>query len=258
MFLNELLAGLKRYALWKQMAWIDIKQRYRRSWIGPFWLTIGMGVTVGALALLYANLFKINLKEFLPFIASGFVFWALISTTIVDSANVFLASSGFIKQIKLPFLVYIYRLIYRNVIVFFHNAIVLAIVLVCCLPHFNWTMLWVIPGFLAIIINLVWACLLCAMLCTRYRDFTQIIANLIQVFFFVTPINWMPGLLNGHRYLMTYNPFYYFLEVVRAPLIQSPDSLMRSWEVVLGITVLGYILVALMFRRCKNRIVFWL
>ena len=258
MFLTELIAGLKHHALWKKMAWIDVKQRYRRSWIGPFWLTIGMGVTVSALALLYANLFKIDLKEFLPFIASGFVFWALISTTIVESANVFLVSSGFIKQIKLPFLIYIYRLIYRNTIIFLHNVIVLIIVLLCCLDHFSWSMLWAIPGFFAIIINLVWVCLLCAILCTRYRDFTQIIVNIIQIFFFITPINWMPNLLNGHRYLMTYNPFYYFLEIVRAPLIQSTGSLFQLWEVVLGITVVGYIFTGLLFRRCQKRLVFWL
>lgn len=258
MFINELIAGLQRYALWKKMAWIDIKQRYRRSWIGPFWLTIGMGVTVSALALLYANLFKLNIKEFLPFIASGFVFWALLSTTIIESSNVFLTASGFIKQIKLPYLVYIYRLVWRNVIIFLHNAVVLLVVLIFSLNHFSWSMLLAIPGFFAIILNLVWMSLMCAMLCTRYRDFTQIVANFIQIFFFITPINWMPSLLSGHQYLMTFNPFYHFIEIVRAPLIQSPESLLFSWKVVAGMTIVGYAIVGLLYVRYKNRIVFWL
>jgi len=258
MFLTELIDGLKRYPLWKKMAWIDIKQRYRRSWIGPFWLTIGMGIMVTALALLYGNLFKLNLKEFLPFIASGFVFWALIATTITDSSNVFLVASGFIKQIKLPLFVYIYRLVYRNMIVFFHNAIVLVVVLIVCLDHFSWSMLLVVPGFIAVVANLIWMSLLCAMLCTRYRDFTQIVINVIQIFFFVTPINWMPSLLSGRRYFMTLNPFYHLLEIVRAPLIQAHDSLLSSWLVVIVMTVIGYSIVALFYTRYKNRIVFWL
>ena len=40
--------------MWWLLAAGDIRQRYQRSMLGQFWLTISMGVTVGAIGLIYS------------------------------------------------------------------------------------------------------------------------------------------------------------------------------------------------------------
>lgn len=58
--LQDLRDGISRWQLWGLLGWQDILQRYRRSVLGPFWITASMGVLVTALGLLYANLFRIT------------------------------------------------------------------------------------------------------------------------------------------------------------------------------------------------------
>ena len=52
---RDILAALKSYELAGVLGWQDIRQRYRRSSLGPFWLTLSMGVLIGTLALVFGD-----------------------------------------------------------------------------------------------------------------------------------------------------------------------------------------------------------
>ncbi|MBW4048622.1 MAG: ABC transporter permease, partial [Proteobacteria bacterium] len=56
----DLLASLKSWRLWSLLGWLEIRQRYARSKLGPFWLTISMGVLVASLGVVYGTLFGQN------------------------------------------------------------------------------------------------------------------------------------------------------------------------------------------------------
>ena len=68
---TDLIEGLERWELWSTLGWHDIRQRYRRSVVGPFWLTLSMGVMVAGLAYLYAGLMGQNIKTYLPYVSLG-------------------------------------------------------------------------------------------------------------------------------------------------------------------------------------------
>ena len=51
--LLDLSQGARAHHLWYLLAWQDIRRLYRRSVLGPFWLTISMGALVGVLGTLY-------------------------------------------------------------------------------------------------------------------------------------------------------------------------------------------------------------
>ena len=59
----DLIRGARSRHLWGLLGWQDIRRRYRRSLLGPFWLTISMGVLVGALGALYGTLLKVEVAE---------------------------------------------------------------------------------------------------------------------------------------------------------------------------------------------------
>ena len=65
--LGDVVDGLQHWELWSTHGWNDIRQRYRRSIVGPFWLTISMGVMVAGLAYLYAGLFGQSIEKYLPY-----------------------------------------------------------------------------------------------------------------------------------------------------------------------------------------------
>ena len=115
---QDLYQGLLRWELWSTLAWNDIRQRYRRSVIGPFWLTISMGMMVGGLAYLYAGLFNQDIHAYLPYVATGLIVFGLISSLITDASTVFIAGSRAILQVRAPISVYIYQMVWRNLIIF--------------------------------------------------------------------------------------------------------------------------------------------
>jgi ABC-type polysaccharide/polyol phosphate export permease len=123
---------------------------------------------------------------------------------------------------------------------------------------FSWCDFVAIPAFALLVANLLWSALLVAVICTRFRDMPQIIANMLQVAFYLTPVIWLPELLSGHhRWLLNLNPFYHLLEIVRAPLLGRLPG-MESWIVCGVIAVLGWFVALFAFSRYRHRIPYWL
>ncbi len=112
--LRDIADGLRHWRLWGLMGWQDIRQRYRRSLLGPFWLTLSMGILVGSLGVLYGVLFSVPIDDYLPFLALGFLAWGLMSGIINEGCTAFIESEHVIKQVKLPFSVFVVRVIWRN------------------------------------------------------------------------------------------------------------------------------------------------
>ncbi len=75
----------------------DIKQRYRRSVLGPLWISITMAVIATAMGILYGALFGADLPMFLPYVATGLLIWNFINGAVLEaprSSSPTRASSG--------------------------------------------------------------------------------------------------------------------------------------------------------------------
>lgn len=111
---EDFTEGCKKWQTWLLLAYQDIKLRYRRSVLGPFWITISMAITVYSMGFLYAHLFHTAMEQYYPFLVAGMLTWAMISTSVSDLTDTFISSDGLIKQIKLPYTLYIHRVIARK------------------------------------------------------------------------------------------------------------------------------------------------
>lgn len=256
----DLRDGIVGWRIWLMLAYQDIKLRYRRSVLGPFWITISMGITVYSMGYLYAHLFHSDLQTYYPFLVAGFLGWSLISSIVLELTEGFTGADNYIKQIKLPYSLYIHRLTARNIIIFLHNILVIVPILVIYHEHakVNLHTLLVIPGLMIIYINGIAFGLILAMIGARFRDVSQIIKSLVQVVFFVTPVMWGPEILGEkNRFIIDLNPFYAFIELIRAPLLGNVPTL-KNITVVMIATVIGICVSYWIFSRYRARIVYWL
>jgi ABC-type polysaccharide/polyol phosphate export permease len=254
--IEDIREGLARWRLWGLMGWHDILLRYRRSMLGPFWLTISMGIMVGALGFLYGNLFKIPLETYLPFLTLGFLVWTLISGLITDGCTALSGAEGLIKEVRLPYSLYVFRMIWRNVIMFGHNLVVYLIVAAIFGIKPTLATLLVVPGLALVVVNAVSMGLLASILCARFRDIPQIVSSLLQIMFFLTPIIWQPELLKDRHFLVDSNPFYHFVEIVRAPLLGHSVQL-ESWLYAVAVSLLGWLLALVFLGRYRKFIPYW-
>lgn len=254
--LIDITESIANWRLWGVLGWLEIRQRYRRSAIGPFWLTISMGVMIAALGVIYGTLFGVPLEEYLPMLACGLVFWNFINFSIQEGANVFISSSRFIHQIPNPFFVYVMSTWWRQVAMLAHNFVVIFAVLFLFKDGFNNNFFWVIPGFLLLSFNLMWMILLLGLVSVRFRDVPQVVASVMQVAFYVTPVLFQRELLSDHSWIVTINPFAHMLDIVREPLLyKSPSAF--SFYFCMIMALVGGTGTLLLFGKVKDRIAYW-
>jgi ABC-type polysaccharide/polyol phosphate export permease len=254
--LLDLWEGLRLIHVWPMLGWLEIKQRYRRSVIGPFWLTLSTAALVGGMGPLYSKLLGQPMSDYFSYIAVSFVLWMFIMALVNDGCSAFINAESFIKQIKLPLTVHVLRVVWKNLIILAHNAVVVVVVLFFFGKGFDHHVLLVPLGLFVIAVNGVWIGILLGLVCARFRDVPQIVASLMQVAMFLTPVFWPADMLGRHRWAAEVNPIFHALEIVRRPLLgQSPDPL--SWAVMLGVAAAGYFVTLGLFRRYRARIAYW-
>lgn len=254
----DVIEGARAWRLWGLLGWQDIRQRYRRSKLGPFWVTISMGAMVGGMAMFYPALFHTGVPDYIPFLALGFIVWGLIGSLVTESCSAFIEAESIIKQVQLPLSLYVYRVVWRNLIIFAHNIVIFVVVAIFFRIWPGWLDLLALPGLFLICLNGVWIGILAGLVSARFRDVPQIVASVMQIAFFLTPIIWQPkSLPGGGSLLLDLNPFYYFLELVRQPLL-GHELTLYAWLMVLATTLCGWTAAFLMYRRYRRRIAYWL
>lgn len=254
---EDLRRGLIAFDLWAYLGWHDIRQRYRRSLLGPFWLTLSTAVFVGAIGFLYSKFFGQPLARFLPFVAIGFIVWVMIQTSVTEACVVFVEAESVIKQIRLPFSVHVGRMLCRNVLIFLHNFAIVPAVMLVVGVRFEWALLVLPLSLLLLVWNCFWVALALATVCTRFRDIPPIVSSLMQLVFFVSPVIWLPEILGNRGWVATFNPVHHFLEMFRAPVLDGRVPLV-SLGVSLAIALAGSLLAFALFSRFRHRLAYWI
>jgi len=252
----DMIEGLKLWELWCSLGWHDIRQRYRRSIVGPFWLTLSMGVMVGGLAYLYAGLFGQDVETYLPYVATGIIVFTMISSLASEGSLVFIGSSTLILQLRAPLSIYVYQMLWRNLLIFAHNISIYALILLFVKIDLGWNFFLAFVGLLLVLLNGFWVGLTLGGLSARFRDVPLIVASVMQVAFFLTPIFWTPGSLPNRALFVHLNPFYYLIEVIRMPLLGKTPPL-SIWLVVIGFNVVGALVATFFYARYRGRIAYW-
>jgi len=248
--------GVALWRLWGRLGWNDILQRYRRSLLGPLWLTASMGIMVLALGVVYARILKMALDDFMPFLCVGLLIWSIISSVLTEAGTLFIGAESYIKQIRLPYSVYVCRFMWSKTIIFAHNFVIYLGIVIYFKLQPGGAVFCAMPGFILILLNGALTSLYVGMVSARFRDVPQLIASIVQIIFFMTPIMWKPELLGSRSVLMTFNPFYHLVEIVRAPLLGQVPS--AENYIALGlISMANFLLAAALFVRFRARISYW-
>lgn len=254
----DIAAGLRNWRIWVFLGWTDIRLRYRRTIIGPFWMTLSTGVMITAMGFVWGILFKAELSEFFPYLASGLVTWFLISTMVTESTNAIAERPDNLKNFNLPISYTAFRLVVRNLIVFLHNIVIYFVVAIAFGTDFLTAALpLALIGLVLVLVNGAWIAVSLGILGARFRDIQQLIAVIMTVLFLVTPIFWQRRLLGDHQFIALFNPITHFIDVVREPLLGLPPHPL-SLAVMVSVAILGWAGTLLLLARCRHRIVFWL
>lgn len=258
--IEDVRAGLSNWPMWTRLGWLDIKRRYRRTSIGPFWAASQVATMVFSVGFLWAALFGQPVSTYMPFLCSGLIVWLLFASFVNEGATVFTAAQPLLTSIRIPLTFLVVTMVWRNIIVFTHNLGVFVLVAIFWkIPITPQTLLF-IPALFLLSLNGIWIGLLIGMIATRLRDIPQLVGGLLQIMMLLTPIMWSRSILSGHEavsFLIDLNPLTHFIEVVRTPLLGGAPPLL-SWAVTASSVVVGGSGTLVVFSRFRQRVSYWL
>lgn len=229
---------------WFYSTWLLFLIRYRRTALGPAWMIVGPSIFILLLGRLYAGIGGHASETFVPHLTIGLIVWTLFNGFIIGGTTIFQRGSAQIMQGSMRLFDIVIIDVISTVLTFAHQLVIIAAVFVIYeIPLTAYSLLSLV-GVALIVVNGIWVSLLFGIIGARFRDLAEISNALMRIAMFATPIIWMPGAGmrgSGLEIFLNFNPFYHFLELVRAPLLGSPITPL-SWAVVICVTGAGFTL----------------
>jgi ABC-type polysaccharide/polyol phosphate export permease len=235
-------------------AWLDTVCQYRRSRIGPLWETLNALVMITGITLVSSAVIGGDMIDLLGYVGLGIIVWTAISSTIIEGATTFVRNASAILSSNVSIDLYVGRTVFKVFIGFGHQFVLYFLGVALKIIPISFVSLLAVPGLILLFLNSYWVVMSLGFICARYRDVELIIRNLLQLAFFVTPVFWRPELIaSDRRFIVDYNVLFYSIELVREPLLgRMPPT--RYYLIVVCVTIAGYLLTSVVYRRMRRRI----
>ena len=254
---NDIREGLRSRRSWSYLAVENVKNRYRRTVLGPWWLTLEMGILIVGLSFVFGHLLNADLRSFLPYVGLGYIVFMLLSGLTSAAAGVFIAGSSTLKSTRQPLSNLVLRDVGVQFINFAHNMVIYLVFLVIGLVPLSPKILIALPILAVIAANGLFVGLWLGIAVARFRDLQPFITSILGVAIFFCPIFYdLDNLSRGSGSLLLWNPFTYLIMAFRTPLIGEP---LLPWYYV-GTAIVTVINIALglaVFTRARSRLPYW-
>jgi ABC-2 type transport system permease protein/lipopolysaccharide transport system permease protein len=256
---SDIREGLRRWRNWTYLAVENVKNRYRRTVLGPWWLTLQMGIFVTGMTIVFGHLLHAGgLREFLPYVAVGYIVFVLLVGLTNAATGVFVLGSSTLKSTRQPLSNLVLRDVGVEFIHFGHNLVLYLVFLVAGLVPLSPKLLIALPVAALIAVNGLFVGLWLGIGVARFRDVQPFINSILGVLIFFTPVFYDPRKLSSgiQIVVLAWNPFTYLIQAFRAPLIGAP--LLPSYYIGTAVfTVINIVLGLVVFTRARSRLPYW-
>ena len=221
--LSDMFGAFAKARLWGYISAKNIQLRYRRNVLGLLWLVIAFAIPSLGIGYVLARLQGLPLEEHVPHVLFGFVVWYFIIDCLVQGSTSLSRSRNIVLQAPIQRTVFPLSLVMEKMIILLVN-----LVTACALAAvFGWrpslTMLFIPISLVVLAAAGLGSALFMSLVSVRLRDMTELVASVMRLAFFFTPIIWS---VESRRFsadgflttVATYNPFTYFLEILRMPI----------------------------------------
>lgn len=256
------VSSIATYRVWPLallLCRLSLARAFRQSGLGPLWNSIGVAVAVAAVGTLFGTILRRQLVSFDTYVdslAAGLVIWSFLSAVVGENSIAFARWMPILRHSNISLSVI-------TLSVFLHHLPVLALnlglflLLQYLFLGFTPTILPLAASLLLLLVNVAWMGAAAMVLGARFRDVGQLIANLLQITFLLTPILWPPYFLGRFEYLLLLNPFHHLLSTVGAAAIGNVAPAV-NWWVSLAMALTGGLASVGLYRWSRPRWPYWI
>lgn len=254
--LSDIRGGVKNRNVWLALASEDIGDQHRRTTLGPIWMLLNYILFVGTFTIIFSR--GTNIVHNTAYIAIGLYVWMYCSEVISKATSLFQREESFITGTPLALSVYVMRMLMQVLIRSGYAGIGCLAIIIFSDVSFSFMWLWSLAGIILIILITPAVIIIFAMASVWFPDMQFIISNIMRLGIFLTPIFWAHTGNHGIRdKIYIYNPFTWFLEIVRAPIVNDTFPAF-AFGVCLTLAVIAWMLAIFLLGKLKKQIVFML
>lgn len=228
---------------WWHLALSDIRFRFRRSYLGIVWAILNPLLLTLLLTVVMSFVFKSQPMSYAVYVFCGLVVWEVITNCGYNGCDQYMKAERYIKQFKHPMLIYALRTtIVAMIYMMFGQIGLLAWIAIANPSHLIMTAIFILPAMMTLCFIALPVSLLCGMVNTKFRDFSQLLKLIFQAVWYASPIFISADVLLRSRHLyvlVTYNPIYHLLQLFRAPMLhgQAPTLTNFAYAYAAGLVI---------------------
>jgi len=258
--LADIKEGWKFRDLWLMEGRLIISNRYKRTFLGPFWITMQALLMIVAFSIVRGIVFQGGVKtEIVPYISIGMVVFTFQQHLFISSSSAFKANLSYMQGTNLPLSIGIYRFLFVELINFLHLIILFPILFIWPGMKFHILGFLLIPVwvFLTLLI-FFFISLWLGIGANRFADIAPLISTVLPFFMFVTPVWWDIATVRSHKVkiITDYNPFNWILSLFREGILGQHLNLKYLLFFVVALLVnmaIGFHV----FAKYKSQVVLW-
>ena len=209
-----------------------------------------------SIGLLYGKIFGQPFREYVVYLVSGLSVWYLVQSFFIEGSGSAIESAPIIQNLPMSFSTLAARVVARNVLIFGHNLLACAFILIVLGWGVNVNLLWLLPAACAYAALGFGVCLILGPLGARFRDIPQLVATIMQLVLFLSPIIWPPTLIDPSNPAIRFNPLFHIIEIGRSSLLGNPPTL-ENWLVTLGVVSIALGGGVVSFMSTRERLFYW-
>ena len=185
----------------------ELKVRYRGSVLGFFWTFLNPLMLLSVYALVFSVYMRIDMPGYAAFMFTGLLPWIWVHQSLIYGTNSITESESLVTKVTFPLQVMPTVKVAAALINYLLGLPVLFFFLIIKGVYPSWSLLFLPLVLLAAWIFVWGLALLLATANVFFRDVQYIMANLLTLWFFVTPILYpLEKVPAAYRFLIRLNP----------------------------------------------------
>lgn len=225
----------------------DFKERYVGTGLGQFWYLLSPVITIFIYTVIFSDFMKMKMNvidnsyAYSIYLVPGLLAWNSFSIVLMRLNDSILDKSNLIKKISVP--IYVYQL---SIIITEFTLLLLSYFLALCFLFIvgqpvTLVFLFLVPIlFLQTLFGFGLGVIL-SLFTPFFKDIKEAVPIVVQLWFWMTPIIYMKEMIaNKYPAILTFNPFFYFVDVYQQIFLYSkiPDLHSLLYICVMTFTVL--------------------
>lgn len=249
-----------RHLVW-HLASVDLRARFRRSFFGVFWAMLQPLFLVSILTLVFSTFSNDPWQEYFIYVFSGLILWGLISEGITLGASSIENAAGYIRQVRIPILIFPTRSVMHAIIITTTGFLSLLLFTLIVLPQsLDWKWLLLPFVFIQVALFVLPIAIISSFIALRFRDYHNFLALFLQGFWFFSPVFVMREVFDkpGLKQFTEVNPVASYCDSLRALLLEHsyPDA-HDLWMPLIWIIV-SWVAAIWLLRREESKAIWYL